>query len=324
MTNSLQSFISNACPRIMSFYFMIDLLRAITLNTATSFQASDMQIPSSNGVPLDKVYEHLVLDSEPLTQDLSPDDYLLILLMIIAETLQLQRRLGPLIDWDSICHAEKAPTDLGRKGEEYDTTGSTFVYSNPYVPNSASGEYLRISHLLSAALTLWTSACMEMVSGKLSPRKGESRAAPRVDPSTLLLVYFCRLLLAGGSHILSLIPMVGFCARGNFKVPQHLDPADIPVINDDALRLAWLILDNIEPKLPDDSPKWYALWCPIVCFTAALTVWASLQTKWSAKGTDHMGLAGSKTLRLFEFELRDMPWPCSAVMADILAELRVR
>lgn len=369
--------------RAMGFYFMIDLLRSLYLTSATSFQAHNISIPLSNGVSLQTIFEDFIIYSMPLEEELSADDYLLILLVILSEVVAVQRSLGPLSDpvpeegndatirrilyggfaapindAASLSDRQQGQTRSFRQAAASQRAGEAsdpftgydsvhalmthFVYINPHLSCSATAEYTRILKLLESALHRWISHCLGHKDGRLHVRTAPSHEDDShlpaetiafVDPNCMPLVYFCKLILIGGPCLLSLPSRVGFSAKHNFRVPTSIDKTTLPVISDATLREAWAILDSFDAVNQANARgsgqvSWTPMWSPIICFIAALTLWAHQQgsranlTAGSKREAPQAGPTSAKMIRLFEMELRDMNWPCAAVMADILADLR--
>jgi len=86
--------------RITSFYFLVDILRAIHLNTPPSFNQTDLSFPltASSAGRFEDLYRQIIVNRQNLHPDLTPDEYLLALLCILSETVQLLRFLGPFAD----------------------------------------------------------------------------------------------------------------------------------------------------------------------------------------------------------------------------------
>lgn len=340
--------------RIMSFYFLVDLLRSLQLGVPSSFQASDLSIALSDGTPFRRIYEDLILYSKPIPKTLSPDDYLLLLLSILSEILVLFQWLGPIRDissnasqmddLDRMLAKVEGPTngqyrslnqihgDMANSGDDSmseDTSDSTasYLHKNPFLVFSANAEYTRISNLLNVALDEWKSTCLSQRGETLAPQHSGPYDA-QVGGPVIPLYYFCRMILSGGPALIYLLSAAGFSPEKHFKAPQYIDPHLIPHINDETVDNAWNILGAVEQVSSQASDAGNGtsstqLWVPIILFYAGLTVWASLQGPLPAYGA-HGGVRRKQMLRLFEVELRDLTWPCASTMADTLKDLRMR
>ncbi len=205
----------------------------------------------------------------------------LLLLAILSDTITLYR-------------------SLRSSAKDANVHKTSVLQHNPFVPFTAHAEIERLQDRLDMALSRWHSIYL-----------------PHLDPETLVLYQYCRLLLSCPS-ILSMKRIASDHIASPTQLYSKAMMEDMS-INDCSISTAWSILDSAA-GIPRRSTSLCAIWMPIVIFHAALTVWAriSISHHLDASG----GAVGSaRTLVAFKAELERMSWPCCVDMVSFLEQL---
>lgn len=300
----------------MSYYFLIDILRSLQSWSPLSFQPFDLHIHLSNGEPLSSVYRDLITETQLITCPLASEDVLLLILAILSEILTFHQWLGPMVSPVSrfqpdspVSQATHSERDLHLLAHE----SHGRVYHNSRPSFSVGTEYQRISTSLGSALDK-----LETTLPQAPPKQWH--AYRNLDT----LLYFNRLILSGGSQVLSLLTLVNYSAEGGFRAPGVIPDEALPRFDSVCLHNALCILESVDldgSETSENYSAWPPVWCPLVLFYAGIVIWTSLRDPSRFKPTS-LRPCYPKTLKMVEFEMRKMKWPDAAVMADILQHLR--
>ncbi|KAJ5201256.1 hypothetical protein N7449_006059 [Penicillium cf. viridicatum] len=325
-------FDSHDTSLITSFYFLVDILRAIYLNTPPSFSPTDLSFPLTNQSTwrFEDLHRRIIIHKRSLSLGQTPDEYLLAILCILSEVFQLLQLLGPFTD-KSIQNAEKADVN------------SSLHAGRLYPPSSVSREYLRQSEALVCSLQVWHSSMDAQSTGASSgcqfpdaiPQTGPNSAALKLHRDVLPIAYLCRILLELGPRALELPKIAGYdgpVPNGeNPPSPLNNNPHKLGIhISDAAIECSWKVLDTLDEERDDVDctveSSFIPLWLPLVVFYAGLTVWARMQEdrdRGLLKGAQNSSSARRRLLRSFENELRKIgrQYKSAARMADVIKNL---
>lgn len=270
----------------MSYIFLTDIIHAIHCGTPPTYSTTELNIkmPSSNH-QFRTIYA-LLHSQGPLPKDVrSREDGLLLLTALLCDTIYIQR-----------CYLPLTPMDSARQGPQDD-----LPLCNPYAPLSSQSEHFRLDASLHAALGRW-----------------KQHFQPHVGKDILALYQFCELQLAC-PNIWELPHLAGYMAtaptteliRMRAEGRQHQ-----PGISDEAMNLAWLVLDNCNMETESPQRK-MAIWFPAVLFSSALVIWQRLRFR---SPTD-MKYGTLKMLGMFKSEIAQLPWDCCVEMQNTLDRL---
>ncbi|KAJ5563959.1 hypothetical protein N7513_000201 [Penicillium frequentans] len=320
---------------LTSFYFLVDILRAIHLNTPPSFNQTDLSFPltTPSAGRFEDLYRQIIVNRQSLPQGLAPDEYLLALLCILSETVQLLRFLGPFVD----------ETIQSNRTQDMPPM---HLMKGPYLPSSATREYLQQSEALIQSLEVWHSSVINNNSADFSgvehfdaTSQGDSNSNTlRVHRNVLPLAYFCRILLEIGPRALQLPNIAGYDGlplRGQSPhSPSNEQPHHLGIrISDTAIECAWKVLDALDDDErgsnyteTTNNDSLIPLWLPLVVFYAGLAVWARMQEDQDQgvlKGAQNSIPARRRLLRSFQNELRRMEkqYKSASRMADVIKNL---
>lgn len=320
---------------LTSFYFLVDILRAIHLNTPPSFNQTDLSFPltTTSSGRFEDIYRQIIVNRQSLAPCLAPDEYLLALLCILSETVQLLRFLGPFAD----------ETIQSNRTEDMPPM---HLIKGPYLPSSATYEYLQQSEALIQSLDVWHSSVINNNSADFSGAEHFDAASHgdfnantlRVHKNVLPLAYFCRILLEIGSRALELPNIAGYDGlplRGQSPhSPSDKQPHRLGIhISDTAIECAWKVLDALDDDERNsnytestNNDSFIPLWLPLVVFYAGLAVWARMQEdqdRGVLKGAQNSVPARRRLLRSFQNELKRMEkqYKSASRMADVIKNL---
>ena len=281
---------------LMSYLFLLDVIRAFHFGISTNFTASELfiRMPGSP-YQFHRVYRTLVTGVGFLPQGMnSNEDGLLLLVANLSDSLYIHRSFRPLRPW--------APSSAT---SAITLTMQQSISRNPFVPLSPQTELARMSLEMQAALDRWA-----------------EHFERSVDKEILFLFYFCKLHLACPDlwllpHLAGYRPAIvghGFSSVGHgFSSVGHGTKI---VVSDEAMKFTWLILDNID--IGREHPERdQSIWIPVVLFYAALVVWQRLRPQSNADGT----FGTLKVLGMFKRELEQLPWACCSEMSRTLDEI---
>lgn len=164
---------------------------------------------------------------------------------------------------------------------------------NPYAPLSAKSEFMRQSSDMMAALSQW-----------------EDTFHDKVENDILALYYFTKLHLTC-TGLWELPRMAGYGNLGSHQIESREMQ-----ISDNAMDLAWLVLDHCDKSSKSSRPK-LSIWLPIVLFISALVVWQRLRSRAAAD----LKYGTLKVLSMFKHEIARLPWPCCREMSKTLENL---
>ncbi|KAJ5693114.1 hypothetical protein N7462_002537 [Penicillium macrosclerotiorum] len=312
---------------ITSFYFVIDIIRAIHLNTPPSFSPTDLSFPLTDQSTwrFEDLYRQIIIHKRPLSPDQTPGEYLLAILCILSEVFQLLKFLGPFVD------------------ETTQNPHMADVNSIFYPPSSASREYLRQIEGLICSLQVWHSSIDAQSArssngcqfSNASLSRGPNSATLKLHRDSLPIAYMCRILLELGPRALELPKIAGYdgpLPNGhNPPSPLNDKPHQLGIhVSDSAIECSWKILETLDDEGHDVDctveDSFIPLWLPLVLFYAGLTVWARMQEdqdRGLLKGAQNSPSARRRLLRSFENELRKIgrQYKSAARMADVIKKL---
>ena len=268
---------------ILSYFMMMDVLRAMHFGGSTSLSIQEFSIrlfPSS--YELNSIFQEALFGSGPLPSDLSSDSALLLLTTILAEINTVLTVFHPF--------EELATVNLiGREPRPY---------LDPHLPFSLNNETTQAKRKLNGALDSWYNAYSQII-----------------DPEILVLFYYCKLQLVF-PNLQSLPILAGYPPRvARNTIPTSVlykwIEQDLKKTGSDALKNAWLIIEA-----RNSGNEAAPVWVPIAVFHAGLVVWSMIILDGETRSRGSL-----KVLAVFKMELEGMKWPCCRVMADVLGSL---
>ncbi|KAL1889730.1 hypothetical protein Sste5346_008716 [Sporothrix stenoceras] len=350
---------SSAMSNLICFYFLVDTLRAVHLQTLPALVPSQTSFPLSTGHSFQDLYTTLVVDHAPLPTGLTSDGHLVLLLALVSDVVSLAHMAGAYLPHDiayqGACSTERPlfdklhPTVRERGITEADIQRSRpgAGYVNPFLPSTATSEYLVVRRRLYSALDAFCRS-VGLASGTAAPTTASPAAmpipdqlpdhvlAPSFDPTIVPLVQFCRMALEAGPTAHLLPALAGY-------TPQ--DPAaDVPspaasLVDWHAVGLrftnvtvssAWQVLETVDGShrhghAAEEPGLITPIWYPILVFQAALVLWGqTMEAKDSARVAGGVVLAKKKVLGAFQLELEQMTpaWGCTKRMIDTIKALK--
>lgn len=267
--------------------FLTDVISAITCDTTPNFSTTELNIkmPSSN-YQFSAIYA-LIHSHDPLPEaSRSREDGLLLLIALLNDTIYMQR-----------CYPVNSlvsPSYVGSRPK------SDKSLRNPYAPLSSVSERSRLNTELNNALDKWKEHFQQTV-GK----------------DILTLYYFCKLQLTC-TNIWELPNLAGYmtsCGSSTQAATSKRDGRRFE-IPDEAMDLAWLVLDNCSIQTETFGHK-LSIWLPVVLFHSALVIWQRLRFR---APTD-MKYGTLKILSMFKNEIVQLPWACCLEMGITLNRL---
>ncbi|CAK7222516.1 hypothetical protein SEUCBS140593_004925 [Sporothrix eucalyptigena] len=349
---------SNTTSSLICFYFLVDTLRAIHLQTLPALVPSQTSFPLSTGHSFQDLYTTLVVDYASLPAGLTSDGYLVLLLALVSDVVSLAHMAGAYLPHDiayqGACSIEgplfdKLDPTVGEPGitdagTQHSRPGA--AYDNPFLPSTATSEYLVVSGRLHRALDAFCRS-IGLASGTAASTTASPAAVPMpdhlsyvptssLDPTIVPLVQFCRMALEAGPTAHLLPALAGY-------TPQ--DPAtDVPspaasLVDWHTLGLrftnatvsgAWQVLETVDGSHryghPAEEPRLITpIWYPILVFQAALVLWGqTMEAKDSLYVAGGVVLAKKKVLGAFQLELEQMTpaWGCTKRMINTIKALK--
>lgn len=278
----------------MGYLLLVDVIQAIHLGTVPAYSTKELSVMLPMSPYQFRLIYNSLLHGYVLPKEVTKrEDALFLLAAILSDVIYIQNFYF-------------AASQI--RSRETRPSGSLLIerrhhLENPFVPFGAESEYSRSTTSLLQGLDRWLQQFQQ-----------------HVGQDMLVLYYFCRLLLIC-PQIIRLPRLAGY---GNLSV-YEFDSRRIAVekeeieITDDAMDLAWLILDQHEPE-PSQPEKQMCIWLPIALFLPALVIWQRLRCQ-SSSGRKYGTL---KVLKMFKAELEQLPWPCALEMANTLGRLSER
>ena len=269
--------------------FVLDVIRAVHCNASPEFSRSELFItmPASNH-NFHEVYNRLILGEHALPANMTEaEDAVLLLSALLSDIITIQRVFSSF---------DLHPVELPDLQQSISTESLPLL--SPFVPFSPLAENQRMLSRLSKGLELWSERLRDIVS-----------------EDVLALFYFCKLCLHF-PQVLLLPSISGYKPAVKANISRStLVKRTIPV-PEDAMRCAWLIVDNVNvERLPDRAAC--PLWLPVITYLTALVVWVNLRSSSSTQSS----YGTLKVLGMFKAELQQMPWPCCMEMISNLDEL---
>lgn len=272
---------------VISFFLMVDLMRALYTGSAATVASSFKDVPlASRDISIAYIRTKLITQLQPMPPTPSSDENLLILLVILNE----------IIVYASLCPQKHIRIRAHNADESMSSrSGSS---DDSFTPLSHGNEILRARKCLIRVLDAWITA-YQMSNG----------------PERLALYNYCKLYVTFPEvHLLPIA--AGFGKDGVRKTnPEgntfHFYDMDDQLVAETS-HYAWLILENITA-----SQGFLPVWCPVVTFSAALVIWMCTQVQ----GKFEKARGSLMVMRLFKSELERMPWLCAADMAEFLEQL---
>jgi hypothetical protein len=268
----------------MGYLILVDVIQAIHLNANSEFRSTELiiKLPMSDH-DFGDVYSKFLVEISLPSDVTECEDAVLILLALFSDILATQKVFSNL---------NLQPPQISKSDTDTDRILSHFV------PFSASSESRRMLSQLDGALDRWSDRFRGSMPEEVLALFHFSKICS-IWPSVLLLPRY--------SGYTSMTPTATSTTLSTY--PRAAPP-------DEALRHAWLVLDNVNMRSQQDSFA-CPMWLPVVTYFSALVVWWSLQPT-----TAPMNSIGSvKVLSMFKAELEQMPWPCCKAMVKNLEEL---
>ena len=272
----------------MCYLLLTDIMHSMHYGVMTHYTTNEIYIkmPASS-YHFHDVYSSLLAHASPLPEDMtSQEDGVLIIVALLSDIVLIRTSFSLLTQTSSSSPDARRVVNTVRDQRR------------PAVPLSPPAELPRMLAKVSRALDRWFQRFSETVSREV-----------------LSLFFFCRLYLACPE--MRLLPrLAGYRPALPAEHGTARAVLDEILISDDAMRCAWLILDNINVK-PTATESACLIWLPIVLFYAALVVWRRLKSGFQLDES----YGTLKILGMFQKELERLPWPCCAEMIKTLENL---
>lgn len=283
------------CSALMSWMLLLDVVGALHLNTSTEFSTNELffKMPKAEQ-NFGEIYIQLLVEEKPLPPAVvAHEDALLVLLALCSDIMATQRA------YEESNILSFAPNE----GEQTETSARSIQRMPSHLlPFSPMGEYQRVISKLQRALGRWSERFHNSMSRSIRALFHCVSACSLWSPTISL------------PQILGYSPtIIGFAMVNNGRLSKIGGPPD------EAVRHAWLVLDNIDARDPESRYK-CPIWLPIVTHMASLVVWKSLQSTAPREGK----IVSLRVLNMFKFELEQMFWPCTGKMAEHLDILMQR
>ena len=272
----------------MSYFFLLDTLRALHHNVSPQFCRSELFItmPASNHDFYD-IYSRLINEGQGLPTNLTQaEDAALLLAALLSDLIMVHR---------ASTNFDLAPVDL--PDLQTPTSRNPLPNFNPYVPFSAATESKRMWAQLERGLELW-----------------HERFKQCVSEDVLALFHFCR-LFSSYPQVLSLPFRAGYRPAVDTNTSATA-PVPGAAVGDATMRHVWLVVDHINVERLSDRAV-CPVWLPVITYLTALVMWANLRTS----STSRLSHGTLKVLGLFKMELQHVPWPCCTEMIKNLDDL---
>lgn len=276
-----------------------------------------------------------------LPSNLSTDEYILILVSILADINTLSSSIGPLT---SECfsirdHARKlvdqkfenrSPDRLESSSNLSTATGMNTEFPerdfNPYVPFTADHEYRRVMKSLQRSLDIWESSFRART---IVP----DTQSILTDRTIWPLWHFSKLLVEAGPSLYVIPSLVGYSKNEHGMLPVSFEPRMIEPhrlgirFNESTVQSAVEILEAVEADRKSQKPQQIRLcpiWYPFALFYGALVVWSRMREDEKAQNhPKRLFLASTKLLQTFQTHLEDhkSTWACAERMASVVESL---
>ncbi|EMC98767.1 hypothetical protein BAUCODRAFT_120068 [Baudoinia panamericana UAMH 10762] len=159
---------------------------------------------------------------------------------------------------------------------------------NPYRPLCSNSELAHMTALFDGALSRW-----------------KQRFFAGASHDVLALYYFTLLQLRWPD-----VPELPTLLN------RHTAKPTSEAIPSECLSIAWAIHANVESASANDTQR-LSIWLPCILYLSALVVWRS-----HSQDRKDMSFGGLSSLRMYEFTLSQLPWPCCPDMVRVLETLR--
>lgn len=331
---------------------MIDTLKSIHFHTSSTVDpAWSISIGSIGQHDLKTLCTALMLDGCTLPPDLSIEDYLLILLVLLSAINTLQFSLGPLTSVSisvrgkaiSFCRQTPAHNSLDQRPTTLAAQSLTTTQSattSPYIPFTTDRDYNHLRNRLIESLLVWQKSFAAR--GMQVP---DTAKVPLLKTeSVMTLLHLARLLLDGGPALYVVPSLAGYTAEPYEalapSVPRPCSPHKIGILfSDEAVQIAIKVLESVEDaqstlSTHDNSAGQTTvlspMWFPFALFYGALVLWGRLeeeeQTLAAAKkrkSSNRPFLASRRILQGFYNALKaiEQDWDCAIRMAEIVRTL---
>ncbi len=273
----------------MSYMFLLDVVGSLHFNASHQFCTNELffNMPKSDH-NFGEVYSQFLLDEKSLPPDIiADDDALLILLALCADITATQRT-----------YEERNPRQNSAKvSRAAQTMKRSTIWQMPIslLPFSSASEHQRVLSQLQRALDRWSKNFKDSI------------------PASIRALYHFVTMCAAWSTTLLLPHLLGYPAATVPATRTMFHSVSMIVPPDEALRQAWLVLDNVNVRGLESSTA-CPIWLPVVTYMSSLVIWTSLQPSSATQGK----IGSLKVLGMFQVELEQMFWPCCTEMASHL------
>ena len=283
----------------------------------------ELSISLSNGHSFRVLYQNLTAGHSQLPDDLSPDDYLFLLLALLSDIVTLNR-IVPSLGLQTLDILEARTL-----GDAQFSSQMAGVVGDPLAPLSAKSEYFRMRQSLREALSRW---------GTWARVSSQEKTKPcRVAKSSVVLLHFCEMMLEAGPMVDAILTKVGYIISiselrdapkavstetGGFKFSTR------------SISSAWQAMEAVDcgedtTGVADPTPRqtMTPVWFPLVVFYSAIVVWSGmLDNQNTARAGAGINMAKGKVLGVFQNEFRQMKpsWGCLDKMRATLDNLKWR
>ena len=283
----------------------------------------------------------MLREKQALPQNLSTDDYLLVLIGILSDINILLCAVGPFASmYRSVLRGAESSRSTSQGLPAGSINRSLLETYNPHVPFTADYEYRRTKSQLAQSLVTWESSFRSRQDGIRSDI-AEDNSTSTVWP----LFYFCSLLIESGPTIFLLPSLAGYGAEANKMgfSKQHSGPQMGQLsmnFGTTSFEAALKILECVQASKNDEpidttmsntdgdlQQPCRPIWYPLALFYGALLVWGrmledqrAIQHTQTASG---ILLTSRGFLRMFQAELKELKdhKHCAELMAHTIGKL---
>lgn len=330
---------------------MVDTLKSIHFHTSSTMDSIWSTAIGRDGQhDLKTLCTALMIEGRNLPRDLSAEDHLLVLLVLLSTVNTLQCSLGPLTS-SALSFRQRASrlsrqsvlqssfgerTTTPTRGSLHTIRHSEIISFNPHTPFTTDRDYRHMRVLLSQSLTTWQKSFESCDIRQPDPANAN---LPETH-SLMTLLYLARLLLDGGSAMYMLPSLAGYTTEPYETLPLSFSrpcaPHKIGIrLDDEVVQSAIGILDSVEAgqrtmniaevaagQSAAVSPMWY----PLALFYGALVVWGKVeedQMEGVRSSSGRPFLVSRRILHAFHQELKtiEQDWECAGQMAEIVNAL---
>ncbi len=344
---SLSSLLYSRLNSLKKFYFIIDTLRSVHLQSPSTVETTwSVCVGARSEYDFRTLCDSLVLGETPLPPHLPTRDYLLVLLNIISDANVLFCAVGPLTSsGTSVRKASKltnwwSPAEPEAIQLTQPNSPSESIYDDysQYVALTADHEYNRVQEKLTRALEVWQNSFSAR-----SPQQSDDDGGVEAS-SVWPLFHFARLLLEAGPAVYALPSFAKYMPEEDGNPLPGARPPCAPCTNglripSSTLPVVMELLESVEhdfagPRSTNDQQGRSAcrpMWYPLVLFYGALVAWSHMCEEEKSAGKHQQPSRPSHCCRLTTRKLLQTAasglakvqedWECARRMSAVISNL---